>query len=398
MHSGDVLNAIERLTERRTGALVLRERCHGIEPLFDRRELRERRAEPITQEPPSHAGPASLHRGDQASGRLARSRGAFEFKASKARGIDGQHGTGLDDRWRPKMLQRLGSLRLVEVAQQRTRCACGRAFRVEAEACERRSAVVRAQCLGRLRAAEVPAGSFRPGSTDGAHHCSLALARGLVVGFLKEQFGHAESQRFVHQARRRHGPQRELAGREFDRGDRRRRTLHAERGHTIAGAVVEQALVHARARRDHAPHITLDQALGFLRILHLLAHRDAEACVDQPTKVGLCAVEWNAGHRDSACALGERDAKRPVRGHRIVVEELVEVAHAKEEQAVGIARLEVRVLPHGGRVAVGRGRLVSHLLHAREGSGSPCRPIAPAVLSQRRGGIDPGILPAPLGW
>ena len=73
---------------------------------------------------------------------------------------------------------------------------------------------------------------------------------------------------------------------------------------------------------------------------------------NESTNVIFRSVKGNARHRHTLRALGERDVEQPMRKHRIAIKHLVEVAHAKEEQAVGVRILEARVLPHRRRVEV----------------------------------------------
>ena len=68
-------------------------------------------------------------------------------------------------------------------------------------------------------------------------------------------------------------------------------------------------------------------------------------------------MERHAAHRDvvAIClaAFGERDVERCGGLDRIVVKEFVEIAHAVEEQGIGMAFLQRVVLRHDRRVAVG---------------------------------------------
>jgi hypothetical protein len=79
---------------------------------------------------------------------------------------------------------------------------------------------------------------------------------------------------------------------------------------------------------------------------------------DQAVEVVVGALDRHAAHRDLAArmlaALGQDDAQRPGGDLGILEEQLVEVAHPVEEQAVGIGRLDLDVLRHHGR---GAGRI-----------------------------------------
>ncbi len=74
------------------------------------------------------------------------------------------------------------------------------------------------------------------------------------------------------------------------------------------------------------------------RILDLLADRDAMALRDQPVQILLGALDRHAAHRNVAAqmlaALGQHDAERARGGLGIVEEQLVEIAHPVEQQAV----------------------------------------------------------------
>ena len=101
--------------------------------------------------------------------------------------------------------------------------------------------------------------------------------------------------------------------------------------------VVEQRLVGQRAGRDDAHDLALDRALRVAGIADLLADRDRLAQLHQPREIALGRVDGHAGHRDRRAG---RTAPRCVSvmsseraaAARVVVEELVEIAHAVEEE------------------------------------------------------------------
>ena len=119
------------------------------------------------------------------------------------------------------------------------------------------------------------------------------------------------------------------------------------RGHLVRSGLIEQRLVHERARREHAGHRPIDDTLGFPRILDLVADRHAVAGLDHPPQVRLDGVIGHAGHGNAFGPLGEGDAQDLIRQHGIVAEHLIEVAHAKKQHAVGVLRFEAGMLPHG---------------------------------------------------
>ena len=129
-------------------------------------------------------------------------------------------------------------------------------------------------------------------------------------------------------------------------------------------ARLEQALLGDRAGRDEPHDVALDDRfraapLRFGRILELLADRDAMAERDQAVEVVVGALDRHAAHADVLAvvlaALGEHDAERAARDLRVVEEELVEVAHPVEQQAIRVGRLDLEVLRHHRRQALRSG-------------------------------------------
>ena len=117
---------------------------------------------------------------------------------------------------------------------------------------------------------------------------------------------------------------------------------------------VEQIGVGHRARGDHAQHLALDRTLARRGIADLLADRDRLAEAHQFREIAVDGVVRHAGHRNRRAgrlpARGERDVEQARGALRVVVEELVEVAHPVEQQLVRMLRLGAEVLLHHGRV------------------------------------------------
>ena len=155
------------------------------------------------------------------------------------------------------------------------------------------------------------------------------------------------------------------------------------------GAGVEQAFLGERAGRHEAhhvaPHHGLRTALArFRRVLDLLAHRDAVALRDQALEIFVGGMHRHAAHGNvlakMLATLGQRDAER-ARGYGSVLEEqLVEIAHAVEQEAVGIGRFDLQILGHhrGGDARGARG---PRLVRARDirGGKSPAFGVSPGL-------------------
>jgi len=130
-----------------------------------------------------------------------------------------------------------------------------------------------------------------------------------------------------------------------------------------------------RAGGDDPDHIAPDDGLaaallGFGRVFDLIADGNLEAGADQPRQVSLVAVRRHAAHRDvlaqMLAALGQRDVQRSRRGDGVIEEQLVEVAHAVEQQAVRVLALDRQVLGHHRRDG-SSGGLGVRLAHGRIG-------------------------------
>ncbi len=137
-------------------------------------------------------------------------------------------------------------------------------------------------------------------------------------------------------------------------------------GEKIVRAGVEQRLFGERAGGNEPHHVTAHHRfrpalLGLGRILGLLAHGHAMPLGDQALKIVVGRVHRHAAHGDvlpeMLAALGERDAERAGSDRRVVEEHLVEIAHAVEQQTVGVVRLDLQILGHHRcRVRRRRGR------------------------------------------
>ena len=162
-----------------------------------------------------------------------------------------------------------------------------------------------------------------------------------------------------------------LGGREFSRRDVEQRRAKArswmrrrERKQKRRLARLEIAGVGQRPRRHDAHDLPPHDALGFSRILDLLADRDAEPFAHESRDVRVRGVKRTAAHRNRAAvrvlrSRRQRQIEGARRRQRVLVEHFVEVAHAEEQDRVAVLAFGVEVLPHRGRRAgrsLGNGR------------------------------------------
>ncbi len=153
----------------------------------------------------------------------------------------------------------------------------------------------------------------------------------------------------------------DVAGRQLDRGQGHDPAARGDGDQAVGAAVVQQAVLGQGARRNDADDAALDHRfgaafLGFGRVFQLFADGDAKAQADQLGDIGIDRVGRDAGQGDilvaELAALGQGQGQGGRRLDRVVEEQLVEVAHAEEQQAVRIFGLGLQVLRHDGRGAV----------------------------------------------
>ena len=128
-------------------------------------------------------------------------------------------------------------------------------------------------------------------------------------------------------------------------------------GQKIGASGLQQRFLGERAGGDQPHHVprqgTFGAAgLGRRRILHLLDNGNAETAADQPRQIGLGLGDRHAAHLYGLAlmltARGQRDIERRRGRLRIREEQLVEIAHAEEQQRVLMVCLDGKPLRHRG--------------------------------------------------
>ncbi len=125
-------------------------------------------------------------------------------------------------------------------------------------------------------------------------------------------------------------------------------------GNDVVAPGRQQRLVGERAGRDDPRYLALDRSLAGRRVADLLADRYRFALAHQLRQVALDGVIRYAGHRDRVAggfaARRQRNIEQRCSALRVVVEQLVEVAHAVKDEHVGILGFHAKVLAHHRRV------------------------------------------------
>ena len=116
----------------------------------------------------------------------------------------------------------------------------------------------------------------------------------------------------------------------------------------------------SRSSANATPGVTVSitsrrtMPLASLRIFDLLADRDAKALLHEPAHVVARRFHRNAGERHfgraAVVARRQREAEHARRRFGVVVEHLVELAHAKKQDRVLMATLDLPVLLHERRL------------------------------------------------
>ena len=176
---------------------------------------------------------------------------------------------------------------------------------------------------------------------------------------------------------------RDLEQAEVARRDVERRDGHdvgltdggdGERDEVVVGARLERLVVGHEAGRDDAGHAPLDHPFGAGRVFELVADGHMVALRDEAADVAVRRMVGDARHGDGVGLLrprGEHEVELTRGEHRVVKEELVEVAHAEEEDGVRVGRLCLGMLAHGRRQFVGRGRHARRLRTRAQGLRMP---------------------------
>jgi hypothetical protein len=104
---------------------------------------------------------------------------------------------------------------------------------------------------------------------------------------------------------------------------------------------------------DDAGDFAADDFFAGAGSFHLLADGDAVAFGDEAGEVAIGGVVGDAGHGDGLFGVfiagGEGDFEFAGGDDGVVHEELVEVAHAEEEQGAGHLLFDAVILPHERR-------------------------------------------------
>ena len=146
----------------------------------------------------------------------------------------------------------------------------------------------------------------------------------------------------------------ESAGRKIQPGKTKTSAGAANAGEHGIATFIEQRFIGDGAGRDDAHHLAFHRTLSSAGFAALLANGDGLSLTDQFHQVGIESHRRHARHGNRGTGRGatlrERDVQQLRGTARIVVEHFVEIAHAIEQQHIGMLCLDAQVLLHHGGV------------------------------------------------
>jgi len=322
------------------------QRRHGLMACADHPTVAQRAMQPAPQQACAHRCDRMIEHAEQGEVAIA-ARMRVEFEVAPCGSIHGHSLVGALDGEPGKVRQR-GLLRFLDIPEQRTGRGDRERQRIDAVAGqvarteEAREFALRRRRVEMPRRALAQAGQGGHERRPGDIFADQGFGRREACEFRRECFGVGDL------------AEQEAAGRKVDPCESVVRTPRGDRQQQVVATLFEQRGIRHRAWGDHAHDLALDQALRRSRVADLFADRDRLAELHEPGEISLDGVIRHASHRDRcACrctALGQRDVEQACGLARIVVEQLVEVAHAEQHERVRIFRLCGEILAHQWRV------------------------------------------------
>ena len=148
----------------------------------------------------------------------------------------------------------------------------------------------------------------------------------------------------------------ELARGDVQKSHARRLPAEIDRRDEVVLLVGQDVVAQHDARSHQFDHAALDESLHQLGILQLLADGHALARPHQLRQVGVDGMVGKSRQFDvrrrSVGAARERDAQNAAGLDRVVAEGLVEIAHAEQQNGVGMYCLDGVILLHQGRLDI----------------------------------------------
>ena len=322
----------------------------------DRPDVEERPQQPRAEQAPARGGHGEIDDVEQRVLRSAVAEVADELEVADGRRVEDEVVAGVDVGDAADEGQGIAA-DLADVGDERPGRGHGPRPVLEPEAGKRPGPEVAQDDAGGLGRVEEPAlGRAQSGAVE-SRLCQHAL-EGLLRAFGIEDLLRRRPEELVGQ-----GPDfgpgplegADLAGDEVEPGQAPALVPERERDDVGALLGLLGLDLDGRARRQDLDDLAPDDALGRLGVLDLLADGHLEALAQELRQVGADGVIGHAAHRH-LLPRGQGDLEDRRRGPGVLVEHLVEVAQAEEQQGVGMELLDAEILLHHG----GEGGVVGH--------------------------------------
>ncbi len=353
----DIRTAAQMLGQGVALARRIDEELDAVQAPLDVRHGGQRRRQPRGQKPGPGAGHGQVDDTEQAAAAFA-GQGLGQLQIAPGRRVDLHHRAAGQLAGRRDARQ-LALLRQFHVVDQGA--AGGQLGPAEgAEGLQRAYPEQGFQPLAPVLAVEAGGGQRRQAIAPVGEHDGQPVALDQPLG--NQDLAAVEPGQYRAQAARLDRLQQEFPGRDVDPGDPQPALGLRAGDQEIVAPGIQQGVLGQRARRDHANDLAPDHRfgaalLGLGRVLGLFADGDLEAAADQAHQIALVAVHRHAAHRNvlaqMLAALGQRDVERPGRLLGVLEEQLVEIAHAVEQQTVGMLALDGQILGHHRRHPLG---------------------------------------------
>ena len=388
LHVADLAQAADELAPQ---DVVAHQLLHRAEAAADLHGAEQRALHPGAQQAAAHGRFRLVEHPEEAAALFA---GAEVFRQLQvaARGVVQLHVVVVTQQLQPPDVAEVALLRLVQVGQQRPGRAHGRRRLAETE----RVRALHAKLLAHARGCRHV---FKPVATRLDQTAEALGEEGADVVIFRRRVGahglaRSEAAELVEDMA--HGVGRIVRGAEFPRrevAERRAAGLRAEihRAEVVRFVLLEHGRGRDCAGRDDADHVAVDQPLGQRGVFQLLADGYLVALGDQAADVRLGRVVRHAAHGralgrilDIAVARREREVELARGQARVVVEHLIEITQPEKQQAVGVALLDLIILPLHRRkfrhasylLAIERPGVASGDLHVHEPADKGLRPRA----------------------
>ena len=312
----------------------------------------QRVQDPVLELARAHGRLRAVEQPQECAAAVAFAHGADEFEAAAGGAVE-DDAVGVADAREPADVAEGDFLRFLQVLEGGAGGADGRAHARAAEAFEGVDLEVVEQELLGGGAPEGPVGAC---GDHGARFAAQALDEGVLglrVAFGDERLRGVQAGQLVAEFGGVDVLDVELAGAEVDPREAGLAVGGEERGEVVVVAAFEERVLGDGAGSHDAGDVAVDEALGFAGVLDLVADGDLVAGLDEALDVGVDGVVRHAGHGDGLVAFaagGEGEAEDARGGLGVVVEHLVEVPHAEEQDHARVLGFDLQVLAHHGGV------------------------------------------------